>query len=330
MPMKTNQPPASSLLVIVAFAIVYVVWGSTYFFIQMAIYGFPPMLMGAVRFLMAGALMLVWCAIKGDNIWSRKDIIASGISGTLMLFVGMGIVIWAERSLPSAMVAIMVSTNPIWFVVLDKANWKTNLKSKSTIWGLVIGFAGVFLLFGEAILKSAEGTFSRQQLIALLLLIIGPIGWCAGSLVSKKVGSSAPARLNTAWQMLIAGGLYIPAAGIHGELSTFAPTQIPMQAWLAVAYLVVFGSIIGFSAYVWLLSVRPATQVSTHSYVNPVIAVLLGTLFANEHISLLQLIGLFVILFSVLLVNLTKYSFRRKPERNNALQPAEELEKNLR
>lgn len=309
--MKTNQPVASPILVIIAFAIVWIVWGSTYFFIQVAIHGFPPMLMGAVRFLTAGILMLIWCGIKGDKIWSRKDMINSGISGFLMLFIGMGIVIWAERSLPSAMVAIMVSTNPIWFVVLDKENWKVNLKSKSTISGLVLGFGGVFLLFGEAVIKSSQGALSHQQLVALLLLIIGPIGWCAGALVSKKSGSTASARLNTAWQMVIAGVLYIFAGAIHGEVSTFHPTQIPLQAWLAVGYLIVFGSIIGFSAYVWLLSVRPATQVSTHAYVNPVIAVLLGTFFGNEHISVLQLVGLFVILFSVLLVNLAKYSFKK-------------------
>lgn len=309
--MKTNQPAVSPVLVIVAFAIVWIVWGSTYFFIQVAIHGFPPMLMGAVRFLTAGILMLIWCAIKGDKVWSRKDIITSGLSGFLMLFIGMGIVIWAERSLPSAMVAIMVSTNPIWFVVLDKDNWKVNLKSKSTISGLVLGFGGVFLLFGEAIFKSSHGTFSHEQLVGLLLLVFGPIAWCAGSLVSKKRGSTAPARLNTAWQMVIAGILYIIAGAIHGEIGIFNPAQVPLQAWLAIGYLIVFGSIIGFSAYVWLLSVRPATQVSTHSYVNPVIAVLLGTFFGHEHISTLQLIGLFVILFSVLLVNLTKYSFKK-------------------
>jgi drug/metabolite transporter (DMT)-like permease len=118
--------------------------------------------------------------------------------------------------------------------------------------------------------------------------------------------------------MVIAGILYVFAGAIHGEIGTFHPAQVPLQAWLAVGYLIVFGSIFGFSAYVWLLSVRPATQVSTHSYVNPVIAVLFGTFFGNEHISALQLTGLVVILFSVLLVNLTKYSFKKS-------KPAEEV-----
>jgi drug/metabolite transporter (DMT)-like permease len=309
--MTTTQKSAPTLLVIIAFALVYVVWGSTYFFIQMAIHGFPPMLMGAVRFLIAGGLMLSWCAIKGDKLWVKKDVITSAISGLLMLFVGMGIVIWAERSLPSAMVAILVSTNPIWFVLLDRANWKVNLKSKTTISGLILGFGGVFLLFGEAISKSINGTLSHDQLIGLLLLLFGPIAWSAGGLYSKKRGSAAPARVNTAWQMFIAGIAYLPASALHNEFATFNINQVPTHAWLAIAYLIFFGSIIAFSAYVWLLSVRPATQVSTHAYVNPVIAVLLGVCFANEVISGLQLLGLFVILFSVLLVNYSQYSFKR-------------------
>jgi drug/metabolite transporter (DMT)-like permease len=317
--MKTNQKSASTLLVIIAFAIVYVVWGSTYFFIQMAVHGFPPMLMGAVRFIIAGAIMLTWCITKGDNIWVKKDIITSAISGLLMLFVGMGIVIWAERSLPSAMVAIMVTTNPIWFVVLDKANWKVNLKSKTTVGGLILGFGGVFLLFGEAISKSVNGSLSTAQLTGLILLLFGPIAWSAGSLVSKKRGSSAPARVNTAWQMMIAGLAYLPASLIHGEFTNFQVDKVPTQAWLAIAYLIVFGSIIAFSAYVWLLSVRPATQVSTHSYVNPVIAVLLGTLFAAEAISGLQVAGLFVILFSVLLVNYSQYAAKKEVKKEDEL-----------
>lgn len=306
--MKTatsNKP--STLLVVIAFAIVYVVWGSTYFFIQMAVHGFPPMLMGAVRFFTAGVLLLTWCRLKGDKLWVKRDIITSAISGLLMLFVGTGIVFWAERTLPSAMVAILVSANPIWFVILDRVNWKVNFKSRTTIAGLILGFAGVILLFGEAISKSLSGAISQEQLTGLILLLAGPIAWLAGSLVSKKRGSDAPARVNTSWQMIISGLAFIPASLFTHELGAFHLASVPLQSWLAIAYLIFFGSIAAFSAYVWLLKVRPATEVSTHSYVNPVIAVLLGVLFAHENISALQIFGLVVILISVLLVNLSKY-----------------------
>jgi drug/metabolite transporter (DMT)-like permease len=275
------------------------------------VHGLPPMLIGALRFLIAGILLLVWCYIKGDNIWSLKTITTSGISGMLMLFIGIGVAIWVEETLPSSMVAIMVSANPIWFVVLDKANWKINLSSKTTIGGIILGFAGVLLLFGEAINKSLSSGMSRTELTGLILLLLSPIAWCAGSLFSKKRGCNAPARLNTAWQMAIAGLAFIPASFIHHEYAGFHISQVPMHAWLALGYLIVFGSIAAFSAYVWLLSVRPATQVSTHAYINPVIAVLLGVFFAGEHVSTLQLFGLLVILLSVLLVNLTKYSVKK-------------------
>lgn len=311
--MKTetsNRP--SLLMVVVAFAVVYIVWGSTYFFIEVGVKGFPPMLMGALRFFTAGIIMLVWCAIKGDNIWSAKTIFTSGISGLLMLFIGTGVLIWVERAIPSAMVAIMISANPIWFVVLDKVNWRTNLSNKTTVGGIVTGFAGVLVLFGEEIMKSLNGSLSTAQLSGFILLVLSPIAWCAGSLYSKKHGGNAPARVNSAWQMVISGLAFIPASVIHHEYGAFNIGYVPASAWMALIYLIIFGSIAAFSAYVWLLSVRPATEVSTHAYVNPVIAVLLGVLFANEHVSGMQIAGLLIILFSVLLVNLSKYSFGKQ------------------
>lgn len=324
----TATTKASPLLVIVAFATVYVVWGSTYFFIQMAVQGFPPMLMGALRFFTAGILLLGWCYIKGDKVFIKRDIITSGICGLLTLFVATGIVIWVERNIPSAMVAIMVSVNPIWFIILDKTNWRVNLKNKSTILGLIIGFAGILLLFGEAFLKSVIGTMDHAKFTGLLLLLAGPIAWSAGSLYSKKRGGTAPARVNTSWQMIIAGLAFVPAAFIHLEFKGFDLTAIPVQSWMAIVYLIIFGSIGAFSAYVWLLQVRPATQVSTHSYVNPVIAVLLGVCFAHESISLVQILGLIVILFSVLLVNLSKYGklkFKAPVIKNENIDNCEQL-----
>lgn len=307
----TTSKKPSLLLVIVAFATIYLVWGSTYFFIQMAVHGFPPMLLGAFRFLAAGALLLGWCLLKGDKVWVKKDIKAAAVSGLLMLFTATGGIIWAEQSLPSAIVAIMVSANPIWFVALDKANWKVNISNKSTLAGLVAGFAGVVLLFAEAIVKSFAGTITLPQVIALVLVMVDPIAWSLGALLSKKNTSDTPARVSSAWQMIIAGLAFVVAALFHQEFSQFHISRVPSSAWMALGYLIVFGSIGAFSAYIWLLKVRTAVQVSSHSYVNPVVAVVLGVLFANEHISTLQLFGLVVILLSVLLINAKKYAFKR-------------------
>jgi drug/metabolite transporter (DMT)-like permease len=285
------------------------------------------MLMGALRFVTAGMIMLTWCYFKGDKIWVKKDVFKSGISGLLMLGLGNGIVIWVEQVLPSAMVAKMVSSAPIWFVLLDKANWRINLKSRPTVIGLLIGFAGVILLFSEQLMNAMNDSYSPAKMWGLVLLVIGPACWSGGSLYSKYNASSGPARLNTAWQMMIAGVAFIPAALLHNEFAGFSLSKVPAQAWMAVGYLVIFGSIAAFTAYVWLLDVRPATQVSTYAYVNPVIAVLLGVWFAHEHISVLQLAGLAVILISVMLINLAKYrKANNKEDKANKTVPAENKE----
>jgi drug/metabolite transporter (DMT)-like permease len=298
---------ASPILVIIAFATVYIVWGSTYFFIQMAIRGIPPLLMGAMRFFIAGSLMLIWCALKGEKLFNRRSIVISAVTGILLLGGGNGSVIWVEQKLPSAMVAILVSAAPIWFVLLDKQNWGVNFKNKSTVAGLIIGFAGVILLFGEQLGGMFAGGSVSSKVPGMLLLIFGSIAWSSGSLYSKHHPSEGSGAVNVAWQMIIAGLLFLPGSILNHEFDNLQLSQVPLKAWLALGYLVVFGSIAAFSAYVWLLQVRPATQVSTYAYVNPVIAVILGMFFANEHVSLLQIAGLIIILGSVLLINLSKY-----------------------
>lgn len=303
----SNAKTAPAMMVVIAFATVYIVWGSTYFFIRMAIQGLPPLLMGGMRFFTAGLLVLLWCIARGEKIFIRKSLVTSAIVGILLLCGGNGIVIWTEQTLPSAMVAILVSSAPIWFVLLDRQNWSNNFRSRSTIAGLIIGFAGVMLLFGEQL----EGIFSggnvTVRLFLMGLLILGSILWSAGSLYSKHNPSEGSAAVNVAWQMIIAGALFIPGSFLNHEFSGLHLAQVPARSWLALAYLIMFGSIAAFSAYVWLLQVRPATQVSTYAYVNPVIAVVLGMLFAHEHITLMQIGGLAIILFSVLLINLAKY-----------------------
>jgi drug/metabolite transporter (DMT)-like permease len=303
----TINKSASPVLVIIAFATVYIVWGSTYFFIQVALHGIPPLLLGAMRFFTAGMLIMIWCIIKGEKIFIRNSIITSTIVGILLLGGGNGTVIWVEQKLPSAMVAILVSAAPIWFVLLDKQNWGANFRSKSTVAGLIIGFAGVILLFGEQLGGIFAGTSVGSKLPTMLLLIFGSIAWSSGSLYSKHHPSEGSAAVNVAWQMIIAGILFLPGSLLNHEFDHFQLTQVSLNAWLALGYLIVFGSVAAFSAYVWLLQVRPSTQVSTYAYVNPVIAVILGMLFAHEHVSVLQVTGLVIILGSVLLINLSKY-----------------------
>jgi drug/metabolite transporter (DMT)-like permease len=307
---KTSTP--SSFMVIVAFATVYIAWGSTYFFIHIAIQAIPPFLLGAIRFTAAGLIMLLWCLYKRERIFVLKQLKMALITGFLLLFVGNGAVIWVEQFLPSALVAILVSAAPIWFVLLDKPKWTQNLTNRATLTGLVIGFGGVILLFYENILSSISAKDSSTQVGALAMLILGSIAWSGGSLYSKYKSEGGSASVNSMWQMLIAGLIFFIVSLLRGETEGFLFNGVSTDVWLSVLYLIFFGSIAGYSAYVWLLEVRPATQVSTYAYVNPVIAVLLGVFFAHESISFLQILGLVVILLSVLLLNLSNYRKAKK------------------
>lgn len=304
--MSTAVKKASPLMVILAFAIVYLVWGSTYFFIQKAVHEVPALIMGSFRFLASGSVMLIWCLIKGENLWNPKQIKAAVVTGLLLLLIGNGAVIWAEKTLPSSLVAVLISSAPLWFVLLDKPKWKENFTSRSTILGLVVGFIGVILLFSEQVNKALSGPGTGATITGLIIVLIGCMSWAGGSIYSKYK-STGSATVNTTWQMLVAGIAFLPGSFLNNEWNGFQWSSVSAGAWFALLYLVVFGSIIAYSAYVWLLQVRSATQVSTYAYVNPVVAVLLGVFFAGEHMSGLQITGLAIILGSVLMINLAKY-----------------------
>lgn len=310
--MTSKKGSASPLLIIISFATVYIVWGSTYFFIAKALEGFPPFTMGALRFIIAGIMVLVWCLLKGEKIFVLPDIKQAAITGFLLLSVGTGVVIWVEQYLASAFVAIMVSAAPIWFVLFDKRKWKENFTSLSAVAGLVIGFAGVIVLFGEKMNAGFFASGNKAQLLSMFLLLVGMISWTSGSLYSKYKTITVSTFVSVGWQMFAAGIPFIPLSFLFGEVQSLEWQAISLNAWLSLIYLILFGSIAAYSAYVWLLKVCPATQVSTYAYVNPVVAVLLGVYFGNEDISFLQIFGLVIILASVLLINLAKYRAEKK------------------
>lgn len=307
---------ASPAMVILAFAIVYVVWGSTYFFIQRAVADFPPFMLGALRFLIAGACMTAWCIIKKEKLFGIANTKHAIISGVLLLFFGNGIIIWVEQSVPSGLASITVSSAPLWFVLLDKPKWSENFRSRSILLGMFIGLAGVIMLFSEQVIASIRGAGGIAA-GTMALLILASIAWAAGSLYSKYKTSDGSSMVNTSWQMMAAGIMFLPGMLIRGELTEFSWSDVSAGAWFSLLYLIFLGSIAGFSAYVWLLKVRPAMQVSTYAYVNPVVAVLLAVFFANEHISLVQILGLLTILGSVLLINMAKYRREKMAERSN-------------
>lgn len=302
---KISRQPGT-LAVVGAFAIVYIVWGSTYYFIKEALAGFPPFILGAVRFIVAGIIILIWAAVKGEKVFDWKLVPKAGFSGLLMLFLGNGMVIWVEQTLPSAMAAIMVSSAAFWFVILDKPKWKTNFSNTNTILGLIFGFIGVILLFWDKI--SGASISGDKEALGMLLLSFSVIGWAGGSLYSKYYTAGSSQLVNTGWQITIAGLAFIPGILVMNEMEGFDMSEVTGFAWFSLIYLITMGSIAAYSAYVWLLNARPATQVSTYAYVNPVVAVLLGVIFAGEKITFFPVLGLTIILGSVLLLNLSAYN----------------------
>ncbi len=295
-------------MVVIAFAIVYLVWGSTYFFIRLCLQHFPPMLLGFLRFAIAGILMLLWCVARGEAVFVWKTMRPAIVSGLLLLFFGTGTLIWSEQWLASSLAAILLASGPAWFVILDRRNWASNFRSRETIGGLIIGFVGVLLLFGERLVHggSAAGSSNSWQVLVMVILLLAAVSWAAGSLYSKYYSSGTSNSVNAGWQMLAAGVAFIPVGLFSGEMHGFHWQDVSVGSWLSLTYLITMGSLAGYSAFVWLLQVRPATQVSTHAYVNPVVAVLLGLLFAGEKMSVLQWQGLAIILVSVFLINRAK------------------------
>ena len=307
---NTIQAPLPK--VILAFAIVYIVWGSTYFFIQAAERNFTPFMLGALRFSISGFLLLGWCALKKEKLFYLPQLKSCFIAGNLLLFIGTGSIIWAELMLPSSFVAVLVSASPLWFVLLDTRNYSINFNNSKIIIGIITGFAGILLLFGQKLLLNMHSANSSALALNLIIIIIGNISWCAGSLYTKY-HAAGNTIVSSAWQMIFAALSFFTVACFNGEAARFT-IHADIHSWLSVIYLVIMGSLVGYSAYVWLLEVRPATQVSTNAYVNPVVAVLLGALFGGEMITAVQIVALAIILGSVFIINLDKYKRKQSVE----------------
>ncbi|SMO52105.1 EamA family transporter [Solitalea koreensis] len=295
-------------LIALAFAAIYLIWGSTYLAILIALKSITPFLMACMRFFIAGVFLSAWCILKKEKAPSIKSIQKNAISGVLMLSIGSGSVIWAEQYLPSGTTAIIVATLPFWFILLDKKQWANYFSDKLIILGVLLGFGGVILLFGGiGATKQHISEREMMQIISVFVLVGAGIAWVFGSLYAKYKPTTDSTMINVSIQLLVSGVFSLLASLIAGELSIFSFKSVTHDAWLALLYLAIMGSLVAYISYVWLITVCPPVQVGTYAYVNPVIAVVLGGLFANEPFTLKQILALGVILIGVLFVNLPKY-----------------------
>jgi drug/metabolite transporter (DMT)-like permease len=294
--------------IILAFAAVYIIWGSTYLAIVFTIRDIPPVLMSGMRYLLAGIILYSWCTfIKKEKMPGLSSLGKNALCGILMLSIGTGSLAWAEQYISSGLAAIIITSVPFWFVLLDKKQWSFYFSNKIILVGLLIGFTGVVLLilFG----KSSPVAYAphSKQLAGMLVLIAGGMAWTIGSLYSKYKPAGASVTMNTSIQLLMAGLFSLMISFVTGEAKDFSFSQMHTNSLLALLYLIVFGSLVTYLCYIWLLQARPAAQVSSYVYVNPIVAILLGAIIGRETITGLHILSLTIILCGVLLINLPKY-----------------------
>ena len=322
---EVNKHMPSSGSIIFAYLVVYIVWGSTFFFIEKALHSFSPFVLGSVRFLFAGSILMGYCYIKGYKLFAKKAVKDALFVGFLLLFVDMAAIIWSEQYISSGIVSIIAAATAIWFVILDRPKWKENFSNLPTVLGLIFGFMGVFMLFAEQLFTSSSpAEDSSMKITAMLVLICGTIAWTIGSLISKYSKEKQHKELQergeedlhvmvkTAWQMVCAGIAFTLVASVNGEYARFDPNAVTPEDWGAIIYLATMGSILAFGSYIWLLQYRPTTEVSTHAYINPIVALLLAHYFTDHEVTSLQIIGLVIVLCSVLLMNWNLYKNNKK------------------
>ncbi len=284
-----------------ALVVLYVVWGSTYLGIAIAVDTIPPFLMAAMRFALAGVVLLGWTAVRAGRAFvipSRRELRDTLVVGSLLLGGGMGMVAWGEQTIPSGIAALMIAMMPVWVAVLGRIFLGQRLPRLAVI-GIVVGFAGVAILVGP----TAVGTAGALDPAGLGALIISPIAWSSGSLyASHRAVLPRQPLVATATQM-IAGAFVLALMGaVTGELGRFSPGAVSGPSLVAFAYLTIVGSLLAFTAYGWLLRVAPLPLIATYAYVNPVVAVILGAIVLQEPIDTRTLLAGAVIVGAVALI----------------------------
>ncbi len=284
----------------IALVALYIVWGSTYLAIRFSVETIPPFLHAALRFLISGAILFIWRRAAGDPAPTLSNWKSTAIVGTALLLGGNGLVGWAEQSVPSGIAALMISTSPFWLVLFEALRAGGAKPTWQAILGLIAGFGGVFILIGPA---EFTGTKAGYDTFGIILLLFAPFFWSLGSIYARGADMPKSTLLSTGMEMLAGAVALFIVSAAKGELNGFNFGLVSTRSWLGLAYLVTFGSLIGFVSYGWLLHNAPVSLMSTYAYVNPVVAVLLGNLLAAEPLNGRIVVAAAVIIGSVILIN---------------------------
>jgi drug/metabolite transporter (DMT)-like permease len=296
--MKSLPFPVSvSFGVLAAFAGIYTIWGTTYLAIAISIQTLPPFISGAFRFLLAALLMALWLRTRTPRPFAGVNLPAAALCGVLLAGIGNGFVIWAQQGIPSGIAALIVAAMPVTVLILDWAWFSRRAPTKQGLLGTAIALAGVTTIVLHT--RTISGEASPLHLLAMMVAVVG---WSFGTLLQKRSAGKDQVFSFTGAQMFFGGVFQLALSLFDGEWARFDPASVSVASWLAVLYLVVFGSLIGLNCYLWLLTRVSASKVTTYALVNPVVALILGALILHEEITSTAVVATLLVLFGVSLV----------------------------
>lgn len=295
---ESRLKPASRAQIIAAFASIYLIWGSTYLAIRYAVQTIPPFIMGGLRFVVSGALLYIWARYRGAPRPARVHWRNAIIAGAFLLLGGNGAVVWAEQFVPSGLTALLVSILPFWLVIIEWVRPPRRRPHGAVLIGLVLGFIGIIVLVGPANL----GGHGDIRPAGAVVLILGSLSWAIGSFYSRDAELPGSGLLTTGMEMLGGGALLLIVGALSGELGQFDMHRISKASAAGLLYLVTFGSLLGFTSYIWLLDKVSPARLGTYAYVNPVVAVILGWAIAGERFSLRTVVAAVIVICAVALI----------------------------
>ena len=298
--MHSSRPPRWQTLL--AFAIIYFVWGSTFLAIRIGVREVPPFLLAGMRFFAAGIVLYAWSRATGTVSPSRREWVAAASLSVLMFVFDYGLLFWAEQRVPSGVAAVMMATTPVFMALAEILFLRTQRLTLRLAFALLLGIAGVAILVSHSS-GLGQGAIDKRGAIALL---VAAISWSVAAILIRKLPLPESKVMSSGAQMLAGGILLTLTAALLGELKNFRPQVVSFAAWFALGYLIFAGSVIAFTAYVWLIHHESPTKVGTYAYVNPIVAVLLGYFFGGEALSERTVLGTLLVLVSVLVITTAK------------------------
>ena len=295
------------LKTLLAFGAIYIIWGSTYLAIRYAVETIPPFMMIGIRSLTAGIILYSLSRFKSKEKIKRENILPMFTIGAMFFLIGHGLLAWSQQYVPSGMAAVLVASEPLWVVGIEWFFLKDTRVKLRGVLGLFLGFVGIVYL----IAATTGITTTNNDFLGSALIVVGALSWGGGAVYSRAANVPKSPMLSSGVELIFGGTMVLIASFVIGETSEFQLSQVTLRSILGLIYLITFGSVIAFGAYVWLLGHTSVTRISTHTYVNPIIAVFLGWLLANEQITAALLIATIIIIISVYLVLYDQYRERK-------------------